>query len=155
MNKNASDSDGDTGNESSVEESGINQGPGTQDASGDVTLGSCREGFSHEIVEGKVTIHNTSYGTSDYYIEGQALRGGVVIGGLINASVSSVPGGGTAGRLIRCSGRTLGQRPHHHSPADSVLSRRAVQGTHDPRVRRRTDVETVAADLGHCGTSTA
>ena len=70
---------------------------GTQDASGDVALGSCREGeFSHESVECKVTIHNTSDGTSDYYIEGQALRDGVVIGGLINASVSSVPGGGTA-----------------------------------------------------------
>lgn len=44
MNKNASDSTGDTGNESSVEDSGIDPGLGTQDASGDVTLESCREG---------------------------------------------------------------------------------------------------------------
>jgi hypothetical protein len=94
MNKNASDS---TGNENGVEESGIDQGFGTEDASGDVTLGSCREGpYSHESVECMLTIHNSSDGTSDYYIEGQALRDGIVIGGLINALVSSVPGGGTA-----------------------------------------------------------
>jgi hypothetical protein len=76
---------------------GIDSGLGTQDASGDVTLSSCSEGqFSSEVVECTVTIHNTSDGTSDYYIEAQALRDGIVIGGLINASVSSVPGGGTA-----------------------------------------------------------
>ena len=90
MNKNSSSSAGDTGNET---ESGIDPGLGTQDASGDVTLESCREGaFSNKSVECKVTIHNTS----DYYIEGQAVRDGIVVGGLINAAVSSVPAGGTA-----------------------------------------------------------
>jgi hypothetical protein len=80
-----------------VEDSGIDPGLGTQDASGDVTLGSCHEGqFSRKSVECNVTIHNTSDGTSDYYIEGQARLDGVVIGGLINASVLSVPSGGTA-----------------------------------------------------------
>ncbi len=94
MNKNSSSSAGDTGNET---ESGIDPGLGTQDASGDVTLESCREGaFSNKSVECKVTIHNTSDGTSDYYIEGQAVRDGIVVGGLINAAVSSVPAGGTA-----------------------------------------------------------
>lgn len=78
--------------------SGIDQGLGTNDASGDVTLESCQDGgqYAHDVVECKVTIHNSSDGTSDYYIEAQALRGTTVIGGLINTLVSSVPGGGTA-----------------------------------------------------------
>jgi len=81
-----------------TEDTGIDSGLGTNDASGDVTLSSCHDGgqYAHTIVECKVTIHNTSDGTSDYYIEAQAQRDGVVIGGLINAAVSSVPGGGTA-----------------------------------------------------------
>ena len=93
MNRNASTADADTGNESSVD-----QGFGSQDASGDVTLESCRDGgqYAHNMVECKIIIHNTSDGTSDYYIEAQALRGDTVVGGLINAAVSSVPGAGTA-----------------------------------------------------------
>ena len=54
MNKNSSSSAGDTGNET---ESEIDPGLGTQDASGDVTLESCREGaFSNKSAECKVTI---------------------------------------------------------------------------------------------------
>jgi hypothetical protein len=65
---------------------------------GDATLGSCQDGgqYAREVVECKVTIDNSSDGTSDYYIEAQALRESIVIGGLINTQVCSLPGTGTA-----------------------------------------------------------
>jgi hypothetical protein len=91
--KNSEDNSG-TGNDTTTD-SRIDQGIATNDASGDVTLGSCQDcgQYARELVECKVTPHNSSDGTSDYYIEAQALRGSSVIGGLINTLVSSVPGG--------------------------------------------------------------
>lgn len=79
-------------------DSGISQGFGSQDASADVSLGKCHDGgqYAREVVECSLLITNHSDGTSDYYIEAQASMGGTVLGGLINASVSSVPAGGEA-----------------------------------------------------------
>lgn len=52
----------------STSDSGIDQGLGSEDASGDVSLGRCSVEF--KIVTCDVDIHNGSEGRSDYYIEG-------------------------------------------------------------------------------------
>jgi hypothetical protein len=77
---------------------GIGTGLGTNDASGDVTLGSCHDGGpgARDLVTCTVSIVNHSDGTSDYYIEGQAEEGGTIVGGVINAVVNAVPPGGNA-----------------------------------------------------------
>lgn len=96
MNKNASTSDGDTGNESSVEESGggIDQGLGTQDASADVSVGDCATDFG--LITCDVTIVNSSDGRSDYYIEATIEDSAGAKVGTANSFVTGVEGGQTA-----------------------------------------------------------
>jgi len=82
----------------STSSSKVGQGLGTQDATGDVTLGACHDGgaYAHDLVKCRLTIVNHSGGTSDYYVEAQALRGTTIVGSMINASATAVPANGKA-----------------------------------------------------------
>jgi hypothetical protein len=48
-------------------DSGVDQGLGAEEASGDVNLGACKVNFG--VVTCELTIVNSSDGRSDYYIE--------------------------------------------------------------------------------------
>src|SRR4051794_2021727 len=85
-----------SGSTSGGNDSGIGTGFGSQDASADVSISDCHDGgqYLHEAVTCTVSITNHSDGTSDYYIEGQALNGSTAGGGLTNASGSHGTGNG-------------------------------------------------------------
>jgi hypothetical protein len=85
--KNASAPDSNSG----VEDSGIDQGLGTNDASGDVSLGSCSVDF--KIVTCQVNIHNNSDGRSDYFIEATITDSSGTNVGSGNAFATGVEGG--------------------------------------------------------------
>jgi hypothetical protein len=77
-----------------VEDSGIDSGLGTQDASGDVSVGDCETDFG--LITCDVTIVNSSDGRSDYYIEATIEDPSGAKVGTANIFVTGVEGGQTA-----------------------------------------------------------
>jgi hypothetical protein len=73
---------------------GIGQGFGSEDASGDVSVGDCETDFG--IITCDVTIVNSSDGMSDYYIEATVEDSSGAKVGSANTLVSGVEGGQTA-----------------------------------------------------------
>ena len=82
--------------ESSSDENGdgIGQGLGSQDASGDVSVGDCETDFG--IITCDVTIVNSSDGRSDYFIDATVEDSSGAKVGTANTLVSGVEGGQTA-----------------------------------------------------------
>jgi hypothetical protein len=77
-----------------VENGGIDPGLGTQDASGDVSVGACETDFG--LITCGVTIVNSSDGRSDYYIEATIEDPSGAKVGTANTLVTGVEGGQTA-----------------------------------------------------------
>lgn len=73
----------------------VGQGLGSNDASGDVTLGTCKSGFGG-IVTCKLTILNHSEKTSDYFIEAEVDDASGANVGTANAMAQHVGAGQTA-----------------------------------------------------------
>jgi hypothetical protein len=71
-------------------DSGISQGLGSQDATGDVELGRIRPPDAIGIREATVYISNHSEGTSDYYIEFAVLDAAGTNIGMTNATADNV-----------------------------------------------------------------
>ena len=90
--KNNEDNSG-TGNET-TNDSGIDQGLATNDASGDVSVGDCETDFG--FITCDVTIVNSSDGRSDYYIEATIEDPSGAKVGTANTFVTGVEGGQTA-----------------------------------------------------------
>lgn len=80
--------------ETTSDSSGIDQGLGSSDASGDASLGVCKVRF--QIVTCALTIVNSSDGRSDYYIEASLEDSSGAKVGTANTLVSGVEGGQTA-----------------------------------------------------------
>lgn len=79
---------------STTNSNGIDQGLGSQDASGDVSVGSCHA--SYGIITCKLTIVNHSEGKSDYYVEATIEDSSGAKIGTANTLVTGVEGGQTA-----------------------------------------------------------
>jgi hypothetical protein len=75
-------------------DSGIDPGLGTQDASGDVSVGNCERDFG--LITCDITIVNSSDGRSDYYIEATIEDSSGTKVGTANTFVTGVEGGQTA-----------------------------------------------------------
>ena len=73
---------------------GIGQGFGSEDASGDVSVGACETDFG--IITCDVTIVNSSDGRSDYYIEATLEDSSGAKVGTANTLMTGVEGGQTA-----------------------------------------------------------
>jgi hypothetical protein len=76
---------------STTDTGGIDPGFGTQDASGDVSMGNCKVDFG--VVTCQLEIHNSSDGRSDYYIEASFTDADGVNVGSGNAYVQGIEGG--------------------------------------------------------------
>jgi hypothetical protein len=73
---------------------GIDTGLGSEDASGDVSLGACKVNF--KIVTCTVNIHNSSDGRSDYFIDASITDSSGTNVGSGNALAMGVEGGQSA-----------------------------------------------------------
>lgn len=80
---------------SSTNPSGVDPGLGSQDATGDVTLGDCKPP-NYGTISCTLEIVNHSDGTSDYYVEAALIDGKGANIGTANASASHIEAGQTA-----------------------------------------------------------
>lgn len=87
---------------SSSGDGGVDPGFGTQDARDDVELSACHTTKQYGIsdVEGTYTIANHSDGTSDYFIELNVERDGVIIGDGIFSADHVGPGQQAQGKVL-------------------------------------------------------